>query len=109
GFCPSRTPAVLGIAAPSGDHPPCSLSRIEITEPSADGTPVTYDRGALFKVKTSGHKPDELFLSFYDPAKPNAVSTVPMYNKGEPGFYQQIDNIKSDLFVFAHTKSKHSI
>jgi hypothetical protein len=108
-FFPISKLELLRFADPFGDHPPYSLTQLEITEPSADGAAVTYDRGALFKVKTSGHKPDELFLSFYDPAKPGAVSTVPMYNKGELGFYQQIDNIKSDLFVFAHTKSQHSI
>ena len=93
---------------PFGDHPPYSFTQIEIFDP-ADGTQVDYNGGVIIKAKTGGHRPDDLFLSFYDPAKPEAVSTVPMFDKGEAGFYQAIGNIKTDLLVYAHTKNGHSI
>ena len=99
----------LRFADPFGDHPPYSFTRLEITEPATDGTRITYGQGLIVKVGTAGHTPDELYLSFYDPAQPAVVRTVPMYAKGELGFLQEIEGVKSDLLVFAHTKNRQSI
>ena len=109
GFYPISTLECLRFADPFGDHPPYSFTRLEITEPPANGAAVTYNQGVVVKVRTAGHQPDELYLSFYDPATPTQVRTVPMYSKGDLGFLQEIEGVKSDLLVFAHTKNQQSI
>ncbi len=98
----------LRFADPFGDHPPFSLTQLEITEP-ADGATVVYNQGVVVKAHASGHQPDELYLSFYDPAKPADVHTVPMFGKGDLGFLQEIEGVKSDLMVYAQTKNGHSV
>ena len=98
----------LRFADPFGDHPPFSLTRLEITEP-AEGATVVYNQSIVVKARSSGHQPDELYLSFYDPAKPADVHTVPMFGKGDLGFLQEVGGVKSDLLVYAHTKSGHSV
>jgi hypothetical protein len=94
---------------PFGDHPPYSFTRLEITEPSAEGAQVVYNQGLLMTVKSSGHRPGELFLSYFPAGQPNEVTTVPMFDKGGRGFTQQIENIRTDLIVYAHTKNRHSL
>ncbi len=106
---PISTLEGLRFADPFGDHPPYSFTRLEITEPAADGTQVTYGQGLIVKASTAGHTPDELYLSFYDPARPAAVRTVPMYAKGELGFLQELEGVKSDLLIYAHTKNGQSV
>jgi hypothetical protein len=108
-FFPISVLEVLRFADPFGDHPPYSHTRIEITEPAEDGAPVTYNGDLLIKAKTAGHTPDELYVSFHDPAKPREVRTVPMFSKGGIGFLQQIEGVKSDLLVSAHTKDGVSV
>ena len=98
----------LRFADPFGDHPPFALTRLEITEP-ADGTTVVYNQGIVVKAHAGGHQPDELYLSFYDPARPADVHTVPMFGKGELGFLQEIEGVKSDLVIYAHTKNGRNV
>ena len=94
---------------PFGDHPPYSFTRLEISDPATDGAQVIYNQGLLVTVKSSGHRPGELFLSYFPAGQPGEVTTVPMFDKGERGFTQQIENIRADLVVFAHTKNQHAI
>ncbi len=94
---------------PFGDHPPYSFTRLEISDPASDGAQVIYNQGLVVTVKSSGHRPGELFLSYFPAGQPGEVTTVPMFDKGERGFTQQIENIRTDLVVFAHTKNQHAI
>ncbi len=98
----------LRFADPFGDHPAYSFTQIELVEP-ADGVRVDYNGEIVIKARTSGHRPDDLFLRFADPEKPNAVTTIPMYSKGELGFMQAIENVKTDLVVTAATKNGRSV
>lgn len=93
---------------PFGDHPPYSFTRLEITEP-AEGALVVYNESALVTAKASGHRPGELFLSYHPVGQPQQVTTVPMFDKGERGFTQQIENVRTELIVFAHTKNQHAL
>ncbi|HEY2343836.1 MAG TPA: hypothetical protein VGH90_12420 [Chthoniobacteraceae bacterium] len=93
---------------PFGDHPPYSFTRLEITEP-ADGAQVVYGQGLLFNVRSSGHRPSDLFLSFYPEGHPLQTITIPMFDKGERGYSQQLDGIKSNLVVYAQTRDAHSV
>jgi hypothetical protein len=108
-FFPISTLEVLRFADPFGDHPPYSSIRIEIAEPAADGATVVYNQGIVIKATAAGHRPGELYLSFYDPAKPAEVRTVPMFSKGDLGFLQEIAGVKSDLLVYAHTRDGASV
>jgi len=94
---------------PFGDHPPYSFTRLEIAEPAEDGAKVVYGQGLLFTVHTAGHKPGDVFLSSYPAGHPEQVTTAPMFDKGEHGFIQRIESIKSDLVVFAHTRNQHAV
>jgi len=94
---------------PFGDHPPYSFTRIEISEPGNDHTEIIYGQGVMVRAKTAGHRPRELWLSYWPSGQPKQTTTVPMFDKGEQGFAQQIEAVKSDLIVVAHTKTKHSI
>lgn len=93
---------------PFGDHPPFSLTQLEIYQPGPDGTNVVYNESLVVKADHTGHHPKELYLSFHPLDKPDEITTVPMFDKGDEGFYQQIDGIKTDLKAFVHTKSHHS-
>ncbi len=94
---------------PYGDHPPYSFTRLEISDPATDGAQVIYNQALLVTVKSSGHRPGELFLSYHPPDQPGGITTVPMFDKGERGFTQQIENVRTDLVVFAHTKNQHAL
>lgn len=93
---------------PFGDHPPYSFTRLEISEP-AEGAQVVYGESALITAKASGHRPGELFLNYHPVDQPQEVTTVPMFDKGEHGFTQQIENVRTELIVFAHTKNQHAL
>ena len=96
-------------ADPFGDHPPYSFTQLEITEPGPSGTNVIYGRSVLVQVQASGHQPKEVFLTAHPFDHPEQETTVPMFDKGSVGFHQQLENIHSDLLVFAHTKDRHAI
>lgn len=94
---------------PFGDHPPYSFTRLEVSDPATDGAQVIYNQGQLVTVKSSGHRPGELFLSYFPAGQPGDITTVPMFDKGQRGFTQQIENIRTDLVLFAHTKNQHAL
>jgi hypothetical protein len=89
---------------PFGDHPPYSFTSLEISEPGGAGTKVLYGGGLIVKVKASGQQPKEVFLTSYPPGHPEQAVTVPMFDEGGVGFNQSLDNIRTDLVVFARTK-----
>jgi len=94
---------------PFGDHPPYSFTRLEITTPAADGVKVIYNENLLVTATSSGHRPGELSLSWFPAGHPEKTVTLPMFDRGERGFTQQIENVKSDIVVFAHTKNQHAL
>jgi hypothetical protein len=93
---------------PFGDHPPYSFTQLEIATPSDDSAAVVYGGNLLITAKAHGHRPGELFLTFFAPETPDTRTTVPMFDKGEPGFTQQIEGIKTNLVIFAHTRNEHA-
>lgn len=94
---------------PFGDHPPYSFTRLEITDPAGDSTQVVYNEGLLVTAKSSGHRPAELYLSWFPAGHPEQTSTLPMFDRAERGFAQQVENVKTDLVVFVHTRNQHAI
>jgi hypothetical protein len=100
---------LLRFADPFGDHPPFSFTRIEIADPGDDTAQVIYGGSILVTARASGHRPGELFLTHHPAGHPEQAITAPMFDKGNRGFTQQIEGIKSELTVFAHTKDRHSL
>ena len=94
---------------PFGDHPPYSFTRIEIADPGDNNAQVIYGGSLLVAARASGHRPGELFLTHHPVGHPEQAVTAPMFDKGDRGFTQQIEGIKSALVVFAHTKNRHSL
>ena len=94
---------------PLGDHPPYSFTRLEITSPAADGAKVIYNESLLVTAQSAGHRPAELYLSWFPVGHPEKTVTLPMFDRGERGFTQQIEGIKSDIVIFAHTKNQHAM
>ncbi|HXR06427.1 MAG TPA: hypothetical protein VN765_03795, partial [Candidatus Acidoferrum sp.] len=95
-------------ADPYGDHPPYSLTHLQIVQPGPAGTNVPYDKGLVVRVKAGGHRPKEIFLTAFPPAHPEKSVTLPMFDKSGAGYDQLLDNIRGDLLVFAHTKDHAS-
>ena len=71
--------------------------------------PVVYGQSVVITAKTAGHHPGELFLTYHAPDAPEQMTTVPMFDKAERGFTQQIENVRTDLVIVAHTKARHSL
>lgn len=94
---------------PFGDHPPYSFTQIEIRDPGIDDAQVVYGQNLMVTAKTTGHHPGELFLSYHSPAAPERVTTLPMFDKGDKGFTQQIEGVTTDLVLVAHNKKWHSL
>jgi hypothetical protein len=91
-------------ADPFGDHPPYSFTRLQIMQPGPGGTNVLYDKGLIVKVKAAGHQPKDVFLTAFPPGHREQAITLPMFDKGGAGYDQLLDNIRTDLVAFAHTK-----
>ncbi len=94
---------------PFGDHPPYSFTHLEINDPAVDGFEVGYGQAIIINANASGHRPGEVLLSFYPEGRPEAETTLPMFDKGPKGFSQQIQPVTSAMVVYAHTKNRHSL
>jgi hypothetical protein len=85
---------------PYGDHPPFSLTRLEILKPAA-GEKVLYGASCLIEVRASRHQPKELFLT----AKPAAGSaipvTLPLAPRGDGTFVARLEDIREPLVLTA--------
>ena len=89
---------------PFGDHPPYSFTHLEIAQPGPLGTNVLYGKGLIVKVKASGHRPKDVFLTFFPSGHNDRGVSVPMFGEGGSEFNQLMDNVRTDMVVFAHTK-----
>jgi hypothetical protein len=94
---------------PLGDHPPFSFTGIEIDSPADDTTEIVYGQPVVISAAVKGHRPGELFLTYHPVDREEETVTIPMFDKGEHGFSQQIAAVKSELVVFAHTKNKKAM
>jgi hypothetical protein len=94
---------------PYGDHPPYSFTRLEIVQPGLTGTNILYGKGVVVRVVASGHQPKDVFLTSHPSGHPEQAITVPMFEKSGIGFDQLLDNVRTDLVVFAHTKDRVSV
>ncbi|MDO8944530.1 MAG: hypothetical protein Q7U75_15210, partial [Desulfobacterales bacterium] len=107
-FLPVSRAELARFLDPFGDHPPYSLTQLAIVSPGLDGTNVIYGRSLVVETRSTGHRPKEVFLTAFPPGKPEQSVTLPMLDKGEAGFHQQLENVRTELLVYAHTKDRHS-
>lgn len=90
---------------PFGDHPPFSLTRLEILKP-AEGAEVLYGGSFTIEARASGHQPSELFLTAR-PGDPAAVPvTLPMSARGDGTFVARLENIVHPMEIVAHTANR---
>lgn len=85
---------------PFGDHPPFSLTRLEILTPVAEQK-VLYGDGFTVEVRASGHQPKELFLRA---ESPQGELNLPMTARGDGTFTARLENITSPLELTGHTR-----
>jgi hypothetical protein len=93
---------------PFGDHPPYSFTHLAITEPGPVGTNVLYDKGLVLRVKATGHQPREVFLTAYPVGHRDQAITLPMFEKNGGGYDQLLDNVRTEMLAFAHTRDHSS-
>ena len=98
------TVEIARFADPFGDHPPYSFTHLEIVQPGPAGTNVLFDKGMVIKVKATGHQPKEVFLTAFPPGHREQAFTQPMFDQTGAGYNQLLDNLHTELLVFAHTK-----
>ncbi|MES2924869.1 MAG: DUF4175 family protein [Verrucomicrobiota bacterium] len=87
---------------PYGDHPPFSLTYLEILKP-ADGDKVIYDGSVTVEVRASGHQPRELFFTAKPVDATAPAITVPMSARGDGTFVGRLETIRNPLEIVAHT------
>ena len=90
---------------PFGDHPPFSLTRLEILKP-VDGEEVLFGGAFTIEARASGHQPAQLFLTA-TPDDPAAVPvTLPMSARGDGTFVARLENIVHPMQLVAHTANQ---
>ena len=87
---------------PYGDHPPFSLTHLEILQPTV-GETVLYDGSRTIEVRASGHQPRELFLVARATEGGTTDLTLPMSARGDGTFVAHLENIRQPLELTART------
>jgi hypothetical protein len=87
---------------PYGDHPPFSLTRLEILKPAPDEK-VLYGGDRTVEARASGHQPRELFLTAVATDGGSPAVTLPMSARGDGTFVARLENIRQPLELTAHT------
>lgn len=90
---------------PYGDHPPFSLTRLEILQPVV-GETVLYGGSRTIEVRASGHQPRELFLTARATDGASPELTLPMSARGDGTFLAHLENIRSPLELTACTADR---
>lgn len=99
--------AWLRFLDPYGDHPPFSLTRLEILKPKT-GDEVLYGGSFTVEARATGHQPSDLFLTAVSLDKPSRSITLPMFARGDGTFVARLENIVSPLELTAHTRNNAS-
>jgi len=99
---------ILRFIDPFGNHPPFSLTTLNITSPLINELNVKFGENKQITITYKGHKPDEIFLSYFDVSTPGLVITLPMYFNGKQEFSQEIKNITADIIFYAHTSNQRT-
>lgn len=88
---------------PYGDHPPFSLTYLEVFKPKS-GEAVLYDGSQIVEVRATGHQPRELFLTATPVGDPAHKITLPMSARGDGTFVARLEHIRERMEIVAHTQ-----
>ncbi len=88
---------------PFGDHPPFSLTRLDILKPAADAK-ILYGESCMVEVRAAGHQPRELFVTATPVGGDGSPVTLPMSSRGDGTFVVRLETIRNPLEIFAHTR-----
>ncbi len=97
----------LRFVDPFGDHPPFSLTHLEILKPAPNGK-VLYGGDSTVEVRASGHQPRELFLTAAALDTNVPPVTLPMSARGDGTFVARLENIRHPLELTTHTADRGS-
>jgi hypothetical protein len=89
---------------PFGDHPPFSLTQLEIIAPTASQE-ILYGDGFTVEVQAKGHTPKDLFLTA---TSEEGKQTIPMSARGDGTYLARLEDITSPLVLTAHTGDNSS-
>lgn len=102
------TTTLIRFLDPLGDHPPFSMTRLWLEQPTVTGASVLYRESFTVKCRWAGHDPDELFLTAHPPGEPDKAITLPMFAEEKGVFVQKIEDVRTNLLIHAHTKGSWS-
>lgn len=102
------TSTLIRYLDPFGDHPPYSMTRLWLEEPTPTGSSVLYRAGFTVKCRWAGHDPKELFLTAHPPGEPEKAVTIPMFAQEQGVFVQKIEDVRTNLLIHAHTRGSWS-
>ncbi|MCU0749012.1 MAG: hypothetical protein MUF13_05625 [Akkermansiaceae bacterium] len=97
----------LRFVDPYGDHPPFSLTHLEILQPIA-GAKVLFGGECTVEVRASGHQPQQLFLTATPIDGITPPVTLPMSARGDGTFVARLENIRHAVELTAHTADEGS-
>lgn len=97
----------LRFADPFGDHPPFSLTRLEIAKPGANDS-VLYGGAFTVEAAAYGHPPKELFVTAVATDGQSPALTLPMFARGDGTFVTTLENIRHPLEFTVHTRDQRS-
>ncbi len=92
---------------PFGDHPPFSLTHLEISKPKQDEK-VLYGSSSIVEVVARGHQPKDVFLTAKSIDGKSSQTTLPMSARGDGTFIVLLENIQHNLELTAHTADQAS-
>lgn len=93
---------------PFGDHPPFSLTRLEILKP-AEGDKVLFGASALVEVRASGHQPRELFLTAKSLDGSGVPVLLPLAPRGDGTFAVRLENLRQAVELTVHTADRDTL
>jgi len=97
----------LRFTDPFGDHPPFSLTQLEITKPVL-GDAVLYGGSFTVEASAQGHQPKELFVTATATDGQAPAITLPMFARGDGTFLASLENIQHPLELTVHTREHGS-
>ncbi len=92
---------------PYGDHPPFSLTFLEIVKPNV-GYKVLYGGAVTVEARATGHQPRELFFTARQVGETGPGLTLPMSARGDGTFVARLENVRTPLELTAHTADRGS-
>lgn len=86
---------------PAGFHPPWSNTTLTLIEPVVEPSVIRYGKDLTVRVGWTGTDPREMDLLVYPEEGDAPLLRLPMFNKGELGFDQRLENLVEPVYIQA--------